>query len=306
MSANSAVASERVALGERIGSRIIRSMQSLRSTTEQVVLSIGEQVNRIVQVVTHDNEAVRQTLHDLTGSGHSSGENDRTVTRAISDQASSVAGLVAETKEFFGQQKCFAEAASEACDRINSCASSVSDLMVKSRLLALNMQIEAARLGAEGKAFQVIGDEMKSFAGDVRSANDTIKVALGALLTAIPSIKSETARMDGRVTEFADQLAGHIDEVRARTEDLTTSLQAALDRAEARNAAVVQSAQVMLSELQFQDPLKQELQRDEFDVTKLQKIIAIGECEDISLAEIDPAVGEDGSDERTSGAIELF
>jgi hypothetical protein len=52
--------------------------------------------------------------------------------------------------------------------------------------------------------------------------------------------------------------------------------------------------------------MAQKLQQAEFDVGKLQQLIASRECEDISLADIDEAVGHDGSELRETGVVELF
>lgn len=300
-------AQEAIALGEKITNRIVRSMQEMRSSTEHAALSIGELLNKIVRVATTGNNEVRQTLSNLVSAeGGANGESQHSITQAIESQSASVASFVGETRDFFKQQISFAQEAAEACDKITGCANSVSDLMTKSHLLALNMQIESARMGAEGRAFTVIGEEMKQFAREVRAANETIKAALGSLTTSIPQIQVETSKMDDRTTTFSERLAQELAEVKRQTSVLTDSLQLTLDRATERNGEVVKFSQATLSELQFQDPMAQKMQQAEFDVLKIQQLIAVGECNDIPLSEIDPAVGDDGSGLRETGVVELF
>jgi methyl-accepting chemotaxis protein len=306
MDSNATTMVDRNTLGSTISNRLVQSLRSMRSTTERAVLTIGGLLNRIVSVATHDNGEIQQTLSTIVGNAGSTGRDDSSVSSAIEAQTAAVEHFVNEAREFFHQQSLFATDANEACKRINDCAKSVSDLTGKSHILALNMQIESARLGSQGQAFTVIGQEMKRFAIDVRQANDAIKGALATLLVSIPRLHDETARMDAKATQFSQQLEQQIAQVKDRTEALTRFLQSTLDRAEQRNNDVVAASHSMLSELQFQDPMAQEMQRAEHDVTKLSQLIEYGECNDISLADLDPTVGHGADENRCSGSVELF
>jgi hypothetical protein len=140
-----------ITVGERISARIVDSMQGIRTTTESAVLAIGQQLNEIVRVATQDNNAVRDMFGGDQNGDASGRQGDLTITTAIETQLQTVGRFIDETRDFFKQQLAFAKAAGEACDKIASCASGVTDLMTMSHLLALNMQIESARL-KEGRA----------------------------------------------------------------------------------------------------------------------------------------------------------
>ena len=58
----------------------------------------------------------------------------------------------------------------QALEKINACADSVSNLTGRSVMLALNIRIEASRMGEHGEAIAVVGGEMKNFANDVALA----------------------------------------------------------------------------------------------------------------------------------------
>ena len=112
--------------------------------------------------------------------------------------------------------------------------------------------------------------------------------------------------MDARMTHFAEHIGGELQSVEQQTKALAACMQSALDRTDARNSDILQLSQSTLSTLQFQDPAAQTLRRMEHEVTKMQSLIARGDCQDISLAEIEDDVGEDGSGERETGEVELF
>jgi hypothetical protein len=297
-----------IEVGERISTRVVCALESIRADTETAVLAIGEQLNEVVQIATRDNDVVQSMFGGITdkGAGDSPANGGLSITRAIDTQLRTVDAYVAETRQFFTEQLAFARSAGEACDRIADCAKGVSELMKMSHLLALSMQIESSRLGVEGRAISAIGEEMKRFSLQVRTANDAIGVALQSLTSSIPVILQQTSTMDERTGQFSTELGSQVIDVKQQTAQLTDSLRNVLERAKVRNDHMVKASQATLSELQFQDPMAQKLKQAEFDVGKLQQLIVLRECDDVCLADIDPVVGHDGSLERETGMVDLF
>lgn len=295
------------AMGERIVARISEDMRSVREMSESAVYTIGETLTQICQAATDDDSSVRRTLQCAVGGNGQSGDGSTIpIVDQLRSQSEEVTNFVKHTRSFLSDQLGFARAANRACDNISSSATFVSDLMIRSRILALNMQIEAARLGQQGAAFNVIAEEMKHFAGEVREANEAIKSALNDLLEAMPKIERRTSEMDGEMQTFSHQIDQRIGNVQAQTQELADCMQNSLDRTNARNDAIVGYTQKVLSALQYQDPTSQTLRRVEHDIGKLQSLLASGTCEDVSLSEIEADVGDDGSQLREAGAIELF
>ena len=175
-----------VSTGQRISSRIISSLTTVRTSTERAVLKIGELLNSIVRAATNDDGEVRKTLQCVIGDGTEKDLNSGTpIVVALRNQGAAVSSLVDETRRFFNDQLGFTRAASKACDNIHSSASLVSELMARSQILSVNMQIESARLGQQGMAVNVIAQEMKRFASEVRRANESIKGALADLMSCL-------------------------------------------------------------------------------------------------------------------------
>jgi uncharacterized protein YukE len=295
-----------VAMGKRIGARIREDLRAVREMSESAVFTIGETLTQVCQAATNDDSNVRRTLQCAVGGDEVGDEDSTPIVDQLRSQSEEVAEFVRHTRSFLSDQIGFAKAANRACDNISSSATFVSDLMVRSRILALNMQIEAARLGQQGAAFNVIAEEMKHFALEVRQANESIKSALDELLVAMPKIEQRTSEMDGEMETFSHHIDQRLSDVQSQTQKLADCMQISLDSTTARNEEIVGLTQKVLSALQFQDPTSQTLRRVEYDINKLQSLLDNGTCEDVSLAEIEEDVGDDGSRLREAGAIELF
>lgn len=292
-----------VGLGHAIAHRVVSELDRVRDTTENAALAIGELLNNIVEEATRENHEVCDTLERIVGSADGTESEDASVTQVIREQSQLVAGFVGDTKSFFHRQVEFAEAAVAACEKITACADAVSGLMSKSLILALNMRIEASRLGSQAHAFNAIGEEMKTFAMDVRSANEEIVQVMDSLVKTLPQMREETASMETRVGDFSRELQDRLTHVEQHTQTLAGSLQANLDHAEERNRQIVEYSHATLSELQFQDPVAQCLTRLTVDVRNLESLITTGTCDE-RLAQQDN--GECEEEARQAGVVELF
>lgn len=302
----SSLASSGIEKGRRIKDQVVQTLQQIRSTSTDAVLNIGQLVAKIVEIATKDNDEIRGTLDQIVGEQQENAESQASVTEIIREQSELVTEFVADTKGFFRDQVAFTDQAVDGFDRITTCADSVSRLMSRSFMLALNMRIEASRLGDEGSAFAVIADEMKKFAADVRDANEEIKTVMEELARTMPRMQEQTAEMDVRVGQFSERFEGRLEHVQEHTQNIAASMQATLDTAEQRNNEIVKYSQDALSELQFQDPMAQTLARVEYEVEKMQTLLETGDCEETSLADLSETVGNDGTEFRESGEVELF
>lgn len=112
--------------------------------------------------------------------------------------------------------------------------------------------------------------------------------------------------MEDKLTSFSEALGSQLEAVEQRTQGLTASLDSALHRITSSNNEMMVCSQKALSELQFQEPMSQDLLRTEHDVRKLSTLIKTGTCEDVSLADLDPSVGNGVSRECETGLVDLF
>ncbi|MGB7323242.1 MAG: methyl-accepting chemotaxis protein [Rubripirellula sp.] len=293
---------------------MIESLTHACSTTERAAMAIGDQISALFEIARTNNESASESISGVIGRNTQSSSDvlsedaQRVISIAalLENQRRGIESFVQKTQEFFQQHTQLANESEERIQKMESSVSTISKIAVGSRILAINAQIESARLGEAGRAFAVVSKQMKSFSDDTKNANNLIDASVASVSDLMSRVRSGTREMESSLSEFATVLAAEVEEIEARTDTLMELLSNTLCQIEESNVHLTASSRTALSELQFQDPLSQNLQRMVHDVKKLQSLLETGECEDFDLAEIDPTVGNDGSLEREAGEIEFF
>ncbi|WP_143544133.1 methyl-accepting chemotaxis protein [Rhodopirellula sp. MGV] len=294
----------------------------MRSTTEDAALNIGQLVIAIVETATSGNDELRSSLakfvrtepdpkhaRDDDQDVDSSDKNQRTIAEAIEHQSEMIESLVTRVESCFSQQLDLVRMANQTSRRIHDAAKQTAHLMKKSQVLAFNVQIEASRLGGEhGRAFAILGEEMKSFSECVEEANHTIAESVAEFVEGMPLLESETVAIAQSLSEFSEEFRAEMTDVRRETQSISTLLSRVLETTETRNNEILQRSRETLSYLQFQDPVAQGLKRAEHDIEKLLALFENREVIDSCLADISEEVGHDGQEEEhvEAGEVVLF
>jgi methyl-accepting chemotaxis protein len=90
---------------------------------------------------------------------------------------------------------------------VDSIAETIADVAARTKLLALNASIEAARAGDAGSGFAVVANEVKGLAAQTASATSSIREQLGEITKAVTSTASIVADMRAsfdRINQVAD------------------------------------------------------------------------------------------------------
>lgn len=290
--------------GQRYAGRIIRSLRAARKKTEDAALLIGTHVSDLYNIGRNDNAIATAALAGMLGD--STGDRQVALADIVGAQKRSVAKFLHDSQAFFDRQYQAATDARDSCQAMTECVAKVNQLVFSSELLAFNVRVEAIRLGDSGSTFAVLADEMVKFSQAIKNTNLAIQKSLGAVSHRMSVYHNESSAMKDELAEFAGQLSEQMEAVQSRTEELTHSLESTLQRMTVSNGRLMASSQEALSALQFQDPLAQDLMRTEHEVQKIRSLLETGTSDDTNLAEIDPAVGNDGTLDREPGVVELF
>ena len=286
-------------------------MQGMRQSTEQAALRIGDLLKDIVNVATTGNNEVKESLSRFVKSGsHSSStaqSDSATISETIQRQSELISGLVSAIQECFDHQLVLSQSASSASQKVSEAAEFTDKLMARSRMLALNVRIEANRLGGEeGSAFATLAEEMKNFSDDVADANGTILESISSFSEQMPALEAETKAIGQTLSDFRQTFDQEMETVRQDTDSVCQLLEEVLAKTEARNSEIVSHSHATLSHLQFQDPVSQGLQRAEHDINKFLAILEGQEVDDSSLADIVDDVGHDGTEVAEAGEVMMF
>ena len=304
-----------VALCRKLTTRISKDMQRMRDSTEDAAMNIGRLLISIVDTATSGNDELRASLARFVRTEKDQTEADseesaeRTISEAIEHQSEMIGSLVNRVEDCFSKQLDLVRMASQTSKRIHDAAKQTAHLMKKSQVLAFNVQIEASRLGGEqGRAFAVLGEEMKSFSELVEEANQTIAESVAEFVEGMPLLESETVEIAQSLSEFSEEFRDEMADVRRETQSIATLLSRVLETTETRNNEILKSSRETLSYLQFQDPVAQGLQRAEHDIQKLLTLFENREVIDDNLADLVDDVGHDGREEEEmqSGDVLLF
>ncbi len=222
------------------------------ATTMEVAASTSETSQSVNETAV--------TMEELKHAVHVSAEKARQVSDGVQrtaevaqtghDAVEEVAKGMAGIREQVEQVAASILRLSEQSQAIGEIIAAVNDLTDQSKLLAVNAAIEAARAGEHGRGFAVVAQEVKSLADQSKQATAQVRTILGEIQKATGAAVLATEQSSKAVDAGVVQSAQAGESIRALTEDIKLSAQAAMQIAamsEQKLAGVNQVASAMES-----------------------------------------------------------
>ncbi len=253
------------------------------STTEQAVLEVGDCLSRIVADSRENNESLKLIFERVDSGASNNGIGD-----ALRSQEESTRGFLGVLERNVADHDADLHSMRGEVEEILTAGKSVRDILIGSRLLAINAQIEASRLGEQGKAFAVIAAEMGELSRSVAKINETIETLASRINHAMPKLEAASHALVESSSQFEVVFSERSESVNNAADALREFIASQLDQSRHRSERVLQTSQRALSNLQFQDPVAQSL--------RTIPAIVSGEKSEQSA----------GSDDVTAGEIMLF
>jgi methyl-accepting chemotaxis protein len=154
------------------------------------------------------------------------------------------------------------EKLSAGMEQMRPMVDDISAIADRTKLLALNAKIEAARAGDAGRGFSVVAEEVRNLSDQThklaREIADRITRIAGQALT-----ETENARQEMASNEDAQKfknMAGNMSLVEGRFKAAATHLEEIIQGVDEANKVIVEEVSIVLGEIQFQDVLRQRLE----------------------------------------------
>jgi methyl-accepting chemotaxis protein len=235
---------------ERHREAIIQRIRDANGMTEREVLAVGDSLKRIVDEARAYVADSRHTLEKFASTN---------VSEMFERHGSVMSTFVETMQTQVSAQGEAAQQATEHTNRIVELGRTIERVTMESKILALNANIQARRLGVQGESFQVIAQEMKHFSESVNDANKTVQALAEGLLDVLPRILGLATDMHKTSERFSIDINQRVAEVAETNSAMKTQVAESMAAGETRLQQILKLSYEALSHLQFQDTVAQSL-----------------------------------------------
>lgn len=206
--------------------------------------------------------SIASRLIDIAGCVAEESEIATAVVRGMTDQSARVAALaagleaaaaameagvrqqadaLAVARSALLANKPVIAALEQSVEGVAAISAAIATIAQESRILSLNARIEAARAGAEGRAFAVVATEMSMLTNRTKHATDEIAERASIIAQDVGAVNAVAAAYEALVVEQDDLLAGslvHATRQRATAVELATITVESVGTADRAAAAI--------------------------------------------------------------------
>ena len=244
--------------------RAARDAGSVAVETEAVAIDIFKRLRTIDGLVNSLLSDIEKSHGDVLCLVKQSDERLTTNQQAIAGLIDRRAAALQESRRKFAEVEAVSQSLTPSVEAIRSIAK-------QTNMLALNIMIEASKVGADGNSFSVVAKEVKELAkqcdvaaGLVGGGLNNMRAALQLNISSMIELRAVSDR-----TEF-DTVVNLIDDLTSNLKLLTSQQAEFLSHVEARGKAIADPICQLIGDIQFQDVTRQRLEHlvKSFDIAR--------------------------------------
>lgn len=252
----------------------------------------------VEQTRTLDKQA-SHVLETLQGSKY----NRVDVSDKLEDNTSSlqsIADYMRHLPAFIEQQNATTSVITNQIRSFSAAINTIQEIAEQTNLLALNAAIEAARAGESGRGFAVVADEVRNLAKKSAEAAKNIEKEIREINKIVDlSQNKDMLNTMSMGMDKAQQLGDFINYLQRNYEDMDDFYKQFVEVIVSGNKELSNEIMTLLSEIQFQDIVRQRVERalhaltcqDEVNIVITQKLEAFNQASDLLLG-IDKELSE--------------
>lgn len=227
--------------------------RQIESSRMQMETAVTELATRFANIVDRLDQAMQaSTLSSETGAGdlaqvfkHSQAQL-QAVLQALSSSMDSNQLLHDKVQQL-----------EQYIQELQGMAAEVGSIASQTNLLAINAAIEAAHAGEVGRGFSVLSQEVRKLAAQSGETGQRMAQKVAAITEAISHTRSSAAQASEQQSASLNASQGHVTQVMARFQDLTTQLSGSAQVLQAESRGIQTEIIQSLVQLQFQDRVNQ-------------------------------------------------